>query len=229
MSWRRKGFFARIFGGGDTGEGETMIYSPEEIGTRRPKEEKPKEEKPKEEEPQGFTVERAARIIDDLPPEVPRESVADIVRRTLAAADIKVEDLERSTRTRESRLESEIDLSRSRQKELREKTEEAVRSLEAAIRKSKEARDSGVDEEEENISRASESLKEVRRVRAFFGFPGTEVEEIAEPARDPEGDETQRFEPFDTSDRTQVTGHPSPLADLDSGAPQNPYDPTSGR
>ena len=145
MSWRRKGFFAKIFGGGDTGEGETMIYSPEEIGTRRPKEEKPKEEKPKEEEPQGFTVERAARIIDDLPPEVPRESVADIVRRTLAAADIKVEDLERSTRAREAKLESEIDLSRSRQKELREKTEEAVRSLEAAIRKSKEARDSGVD------------------------------------------------------------------------------------
>ncbi len=224
MSWRRKGFFARIFGGGDTGEGETMIYSLEEIGTRSPE-----EEKPKEEEPQGFTVERAARIIDDLPAEVPRESVAQIVRRTLAAAGIKVEDLERSTRTREAKLESEIGLSRSRQKELREKTEEAVRSLEDSIRKSKEARDSGVAEEEENISRASERLKEVRRVRAFFGFPGAEREEIAEPARDPEGDETQRFDPFDTSDRTQTTGQPSPLADPDNSAPQNPYDLTSER
>jgi hypothetical protein len=227
MSWR-KGFFARIFGRGDTGEGETMIYSLEEIGTRSPDEEKPKEE-PKEEEPRGFTVERAARIIDDLPSEVPRESVAQIVRRTLAAAGIEVEDLERSTRTREAKLESEINLSRSRQKELSEKTEEAVRSLEDAIKKSKEACDSGVAEEEENISRASERLKEVRRVRAFFGFTGTEREEITEPARDPEGDETQRFEPFDTSDRTQPAGHPSPLADPDKGAPQTPYDPNSER
>ena len=226
MSRRRSGFLSRMLGRRDADEGETMIYSPEEVGTRRPD-----KREPEEEEQQGFTVERAARIIDELPPEVPRESAVRIVRGTLMAAGIElVEDLERSTRTREAKLESEIDLSRSRQQELREKTEEAVRSLEDAIRKSQEACDAGIAEEEENISRISARLREVSQVRAFFGFPEIGAGEIAAPsARDLEGDETQSFEPFGTADRTQATRRPDPLADPENSAPHDPYGPASGR
>ncbi len=220
-----RGFFSRILGR-DTAEDETMAYSAEEIGTRRSRRREP-EEGP----PQGFTTERAARVIDNLPPDVPRESAVRIVRGTLMAAGIKFEDLERSTRARESKLNSEIDLARNRQDELRKKTEEVVRSLEEEIKKAREARDIGIAEEEENISRALAGLEEVNRVRAFFGFPETEEEETTGPAGDPAGDETQVLRPFD-ADRTQETRRPGPLTDPDNttgSSPYGPYDTTDER
>lgn len=167
-----RGFFSRILGGG-ADEDETRVFSAEEIGTRRPtrREEEPDEE---EQRPQGFTVERAAEVIDDLPPDVPRESAVRIVRGTLTAAGIKVEDLERSTRVRESKLNSEMDLARDRQQEIQQRTEEAVRSLEEEIRKAREDRDAGIAGEEERISRASAGIEGIKRVRAFFGFPSRE-------------------------------------------------------
>lgn len=210
-----KSFFSRILGGG-ADEDETRVYSSEEIGVKRPMRERPEEEQ----RPQGFTVERAAEIIDDLPPDVPRESAVRIVRGTLKAAGIKVEDLERSTRARESKLSSEMELARDRQKELREKTEEVMRSLEEEIRKAREACDTGVAEEEALISRASTGLENIRRVRAFFGFPETEEEKTADPAGDSSEDDTQVIEPFD-ADRTQVLQRPDPPGERDTTS-ENP-------
>jgi hypothetical protein len=216
-----RAFFSRLFGR-DTDEGETRILSFEEIGTSGPSS---GEEELEEKDPQGFTVERAARIIDDLPPDVPRESAVQIVRGTLAAAGIKVvEDLERSTRKQEAKLESEIDLSRNRQQELREKTGEAVRSLEEAIQKARKARDSGIADEEENISRVSARLREVRRVRAFFGFSKPEEGEAVEPTRrDLAGDEMQSSDTGE-DDKTQVMRRPGPLVD-----PHSSYETTDER
>ncbi len=197
-----KGFFSRIIGG-EGGEDDTRIYSAEELGgpSRSSEGQEPKEEQ------HGFTAERAAEIIDDLPSEVPRESALRIVRGTLEAAGVKVEDLERSTRVREAKLNSEIDLARSRQQELQERTDEVVRSLEEEIRKAREARDTGVATEEQRVSRASAGLEGLRRVRAFFGFPEVEEEtgETGDPEADTTGDETHILEPLDTSaDETQV-------------------------
>ena len=205
-----KGFFSRIRGG-EGGEDETRIYSAEELGASR---RSPERQEP-EEEQHGFTAERAAEIIDDLPPEVPRESALRIVRGTLEAAGVRVDDLERSTRVREAKLSSEIELARSRQRELRERTDEVVRSLEEEIRKAREARDTGVSTEEQRVSRASTGLDGLRRVRAFFGFPEIEeegeetgeieIDEAGDPEADTSGDETHILEPLDTSaDETQV-------------------------
>jgi ribosome-binding protein aMBF1 (putative translation factor) len=52
---------------------------------------------------------------------------------------VRVEELERSTRAREAKLSSEMELARSRQRELRERTDEVVRSLEEEIRRAREA------------------------------------------------------------------------------------------
>jgi hypothetical protein len=204
-----RGFFSRILGR-NADEDETRIFLPEEIGKRIPR-----REGPEEEPPHGFTVERAAGIIDGLPPDVPRESAVRIVRGTLIAADIEVEDIEKSTRARESKLSSEIELARSRQEDLRRRTEEVVRSLEEKIRKAREARDVGITEEEENVSRAVRGLEEVRRVRAFFGFP--ETEEATDPGSDPTEDEMRPLESFDP-DRTRVMRRPRSLADTDEPA-----------
>ena len=211
----RKSFFSRVFGRG-ADEDETRTYSAEEIETREP-------EKLEEEQlPQGFTVERAGEIIDYLPPDVPRESAVRIVRGTLAAAGIKIEDLERSTRAREAKLNSEIELARSRQKDLRERTEEVVRSLQEEIRKAREAHDTGIAEEEQKVSRAVAGLKDVGRVRAFFGFSGT-----GEETTDPAGDETQSLGPFDP-DKTQVMQRPDSLAGTDEPASGSTEGPTHG-
>lgn len=191
-----RGFFSRILGR-NTDEDETRVFPREEIGKGTPRKEAP------EEEPQGFSVERAARIIDDLPPDVSRESAIRIVRGTLVAAGIEVEDIKKSARARESELSSEIEFARNRQEDLRKRTEEVVRSLEEKKRKAREARDTGIAEEEENISRALASLEEVGRVRAFFGF--SETEESTDSATDPSRDETQ------------VMQRPRPLADADEG------------
>src|ERR671939_626213 len=139
MSVRR--FLSRILGR-NTDEDETRIYPLEELGKRTPRQKH-------EDEPQGFSIERAAKIIVDLPPDVPRESAVRIMRGTLTAAGIEVEDIERVARTQESQLNSEIDLARSRQKDLRERTEEVMRSLEEEIRKAREAHDTSISEEEE--------------------------------------------------------------------------------
>jgi hypothetical protein len=204
-----RGFFSRILGGG-ADEDDTRIYSDEEIeGSHRSRSEPEEAQRP-----HGFTVERAAEIIDDLPPEVPRESAVRIVRGTLAAAGIRMEDLDRSTQAREAKLNSEIDLARNRQEELRQRTEELVRSLEQEIKRAREDRDNGVAEEEEKISRASAGIEGVKRVRDFFGFLGPEEEEIPSPAEDASVDETQVLKPFD-ADETQVLGRSGQLADAE--------------
>ncbi len=221
-----RGFFSRILGG-DTNEDETRVFSAEEVGTRRSEGgEEPDEE---EQRPQGFTVERAAEVIDDLPPDVPRESALRIVRGTLTAAGIKVEDLERSSRVRESKLNSEMDLARARQEEIRRGTEEVVRSLEEEIRKAREDRDTGIAQEEDRISRASAGIEGIKRVRAFFGFPEPEEERIAGPAEDPPMDETRVFESFD-EDETQILrrsdlpgGADSPANDAAASENPSPY------
>lgn len=209
---RRRGFFSRLLGR-NADEDDTRTYHLEEIGKRIYR-----EEGPQEESAQGITVERAAGIIDDLPPEVSRESAVRIMRGTLAAANIEVEDIEKSARARESRLDSEIEFARSRQEDLRGRTEEVVRSLQEEIRKAREARDAGIAEEEENISRAKLGLEEVRRVRAFFDFPDTE--ETTDPAGDPIDDETRVLDPFDTDDSTRRVArqHSDPRGDADEPA-----------
>ena len=181
---RRRGFFSRLLGR-NTDEDETRTYQLEEIGKRLSR-----SEGTEEEPSQGITVERAVGIIDDLPPEVSRESAVRIMRGTLLAAGVEVEDIEKSAQTRETRLDSEIEFARSRQEDLRRRTEEVVRSLEEEIRKAREARDAGIAEEEENISRAVRGLEEVRRVRAFFDF-AEKTGETTDPPGDPSGDETQ--------------------------------------
>jgi len=213
-----RGFFSRILGG-DTNEDETRVFTAEEVGTGRSEGRKEPDEV--EQRPQGFTVERAAEVIDDLPPDVPRESALRIVRGTLAAAGIKVEDLERSTRVRESKLNSEMVLARDRQEEIRRGTEEVVRSLEEEIRKTRQDRDTGIAQEEDKISRASVGLEGIKRVRAFFGFPEPEEEEAAGPVEDPPMDETRVFESFD-EDETQVLHRPNLPGDSDSPANDAP-------
>ncbi len=220
----RKGFFARLFGGGGEDEGETRLYSNEEIGSGERRDEPPPREI--EQHPYGFTVERAAEIIDDLPPDVSPESAVRIVRGTLTAAGIRVEDLERSTRARQTKLRSEIGLARGRQDELRERADEVIRSLQEEIRKAEQARDNGVAEEESRIERATAGLGDIKRVRRFFDF-GVEEDEN-EPAEveaiRPASDDTQVFAPFDADDsaedvdRTRVLRRPGPSeADTDAG------------
>jgi hypothetical protein len=201
------GFFSRIFGIGGTEEDDTKFYPAGELGTTNSgRRGSPGEGQP----PQGsgFTVERATEVIDDLPPDVSKESALRIVRGTLTAAGVRVEDLESSTRARETKVDSEIELARGRQDELRKKTEEVVRSLEEKIKKAQEDRDAGVAEEEEKISRAREELERIGRVRAFFGFP----EEGASTSGDSTGDETQVLEPLD---RTQAMRRPGSFADAE--------------
>ncbi len=197
----------------DEGGDETTTYSSDEMGVRelnRPRGER-----------QGFTVERAAEIIRELPPEVPRQSAYRIVYQTLLAAGIDIESLESSTRARESKLESEIELSRQRVQDLETRTKEVVSSLEEQIRKAREARDYGVREEEGHISYARESLQDIEKVRDFFGL--TEEEQVSdEVASAPDdtadavadnaaGDETQVMERVDQDD-TQILRPRGPLS-----------------
>src|SRR5215208_90095 len=140
----RQSFFSRVFAGSAEGEG-TSIYSTEEIGM-------PGTEESEGLAAHGFTVERAAEIIRNLPTEVPRPAALRIVRGTLEAAGINIDDLASSTGAREAKLNSEIELSEGRIQELKEKTEEVIRTYEAEIRKAREARDFGIAEEERKIS-----------------------------------------------------------------------------
>ncbi len=165
--------------GRDVDRDDATIYSSEEIG--RPRRRRSGRGTPEEEEqpPLLLTVEKAARIIEELPSDVPQEGALRIVRVTLAATGIDVSNLERFTQARASKLNWEIELARNRQKEIRQKTEEAVRSLEQEIKKAKETCETILTEEEKKISCASSALKDVGRVRTFFGFPKAEGEEDA--------------------------------------------------
>ena len=219
-----RNFFSRILGGG-ADEDETRVYSAEEIGTKRPRTRGGRETEEEQTVP-GFTVERAAEVIDDLPPEVPRDSAVRIVRGTLKAAGINVEDLERSTRARKSKFSSEIELAQNRQKELREKTDEVVRSLEEEIRKARETCEAGIAEEEGLISRMAKSQENIERVRAFFGFPEVE-EDPAEPPAEQEqvGDETRVMDSFD-EDETRVMRRPDSPFDTGRSADTTSENPT---
>jgi hypothetical protein len=200
----RHGFLSRMFSGNAEEEGATTDYSAEEVGTTG-----------ETVESRGFTVERAAEVIMNLPPEVPHSSAVRIVRGTLEAAGIDIADLATSTRARESKLNSEIELSQSRIQELKDETEEVIRSHELEIRKAREARDLGISEEERRISDARSSLQDVERVRDFFGLSGAHYGELP---GDPAEEDTQVMERVDEDD-TEILRRPGPLSEnyLDSG------------
>jgi hypothetical protein len=161
----RRSFFQRLlFGDGDDedGDGGGSGRNTELTGAREL--EDPEEPR----ELHGFTVERAASVIKDMPDDVPRKSAVRIVRQTLAAASIEVGELDRATRMREAKLESRIELSRGRVDELNERTDEVINSLQDQIEKAREARDYGVSEEERKISESRDGLSDVDLVRDFF-------------------------------------------------------------
>ena len=198
----RQSFFSRVFAGSTEGEG-TSIYSSEEVGMPGMGEEEGLTA-------HGFTVERAAEVIRNLPPEVPRPAAVRIVRGTLEAAGIDIAELESSTRARESRLNSEIDLSEGRIQQLKDETKEVIRNLEDEIRKAREARNFGVSEEERKIQAAETGLDNIDLVREFFGLPQEE-----EPPADSAGEETQVMGGVEEEEgeETQVLRRPGPLSD----------------
>src|ERR687890_10503 len=128
------GFFSRILGR-DIDEYDSGAYhSSEEVATGRPRRSSSSRGVAGEEEllppPRDFLVESVAETIAELPAGVPQESAVLIVRRTLAAAGVTLSELDASTQAQESKLSSQIGLARNRQEEVREKTQEQVRSLE---------------------------------------------------------------------------------------------------
>jgi hypothetical protein len=207
------GFFSRMLGR-DTDEYEDsgFYYSSDEVETRRSRRSRRSSRGVLDEEellppppppPRDFITERVAETIADLPEGVPQESAVLIVRRTLAAAGVKLSELDASTQAQESKLNSEIGLAQNRQVEVREKTQEQVRSLEEEIRKAEEACEDIVSYEEEKIGRASATLEGVKRVRAFFELHETEGEEGTGPL----GQRTHVLEPADV-DRAQISDTP---------------------
>jgi hypothetical protein len=204
-STARQSFFSRVFAGSTEDEG-TSIYSAEEVGTGTSGMGETGGAS------HGFTVERAAEVIKNLPPEVPRLSAVRIVRGTLEAAGIDLAELESSTRTRESRLNSEIDLGESRIQQLKDETEEVIRNLEDEIRKAREARNFGVSEEEKKIEAAETGLDNIDLVREFFELPQEGA--VEPPADDTAGEETQIIEGIEEEeDDTRVLRRPGPLSD----------------
>jgi hypothetical protein len=195
----RQGFLSRMISGNDAEEEEeTAVYSTEEVGASQ-------EEKV---EPRGLTVERAAEIIKNLPPEVPRPAAVRIVRKTLEATGTDIADLMTSTRARESKLNSEIELRQSRIQELKDNTEEVIQSHELEIRKAREARDFGISEEEGRIAGARSGLEDVERVRDFFG-----LRDNAETTSDlAAGERTQTMGRVDEDD-TEILRRPGPLSE----------------
>lgn len=198
----RQSFFSRMFKENEGDDG-TSIYSRQEIGAGEVSLHS-----------RAFTVERAAEVIKNLPPEVPRPAAVRIVRQTLEAAGIDINELDSSTRARESRLESEIDLSENRIRKLKDDTEDVIRDLEDQIRKAREARNFGVAEQERKIDAAETGLEDIDMVRSFFGLSqGEPGEEQGQPPEDATaGDETQVIEGAGEDD-TQVLRQPGPLSD----------------
>jgi hypothetical protein len=201
---RPKGFLSRVFGPPDE-EQHTSIYSSSELDEEYDyddgEEYEEVEEERIEDSGRSFTVERAAEIIKHLPPEVPRSSAVRIVRQTLVAAGINIENLATSTKARDSKLNSEIDLRRRRIKELQDKTESVVRDLEGQVRRAREARDTGISNEERRISVAEDGLEDIEHVRDFFGLPRNGSEYDASP-RDAAGGASTA--PPEAGDETQV-------------------------
>jgi hypothetical protein len=202
----RHSFLSRMFSGDAEEEGATTDYSAEEA------------ERVERAEPQGFTVERAAEVISNLPPEVPRASAVRIVRGTLEAAGIDVTDLVTSTRARASKLNSEIELGQGRIQELKDNTEEVIQSYELEIRKARETRDRGISEEERRISDARAGLEDVEKVRDFFGLTDDLYATTGELPGDPGEEDTQVMEPVEEDD-TEILRRPGPLSEgyWDSG------------
>jgi hypothetical protein len=203
-----EGFLSRMLGR-DTDEYDSgSYYSSDEVETRRSRRSRRSNSSrgvanEVEPPPQDFITERVAETIADLPEGVPQESAVLIVRRTLAAAGVKLSELDVSTQAQESKLTSEIGLAQNRQVEVREKTQEQVRSLEEEIRKAKEACEDIVSYEERKISQAWATLEGVRRVRAFFELHEAEGEEGTGPL----GQRTHVLEPADV-DRAQISDTP---------------------
>ncbi|AHY45378.1 Hypothetical Protein RradSPS_0095 [Rubrobacter radiotolerans] len=169
---RPKGFLSRVFGPVEDDDDRTAVYSSRESGYGDEADDiEVVGDEPIEETGRSFTVERAAEIIKHLPPEVPRSSAVRIVRQTLVAAGIDMEDLARSTEDREDRLDAEIEQREERIEDLRQRTDEEVRELERRIREAREERDSGIAAEERRITTAKSSLEDVQRVRDFFDLP----------------------------------------------------------
>src|SRR5215212_2296462 len=190
------GFFSRLLGGQMMEDDSEAYYSGEEqVGPRGSGRKGEPEEGHR---PLSHTIERVAETIAELPAAVPRESAVLIVRRTLEAAGVKLSELDASTGAQESKLSSEVELARARQREVSEKTQEIVRSLEEEIRKAREACENIMIYEERKISGATATLKELRRVRAFFGLPGAEpgAEEEEDAGPDEQGTQQQVHEPF---------------------------------
>src|ERR687897_1882760 len=133
-----EGFLSRMLGRDTDHEYDDSgaYYSSEEVETRRSRRRSSSRgvaeegEAPPPPPPRDFITERVAETIADLPEGVPQESAVLIVRRTLAAAGVKLSELDASTQAQESKLSSEIGLAQNRQEEVREKTQEQVRSLE---------------------------------------------------------------------------------------------------
>jgi len=151
----------------DADEGEGRIDSAQAFGMRRSKK---RDESQLGEQPWDSAIALVVETIDDLPSNFPRDSAVRIVRRTLAAAGIEIGDFNKATWARMPQIRAEMDLARSREQEFQKKTEEDIRALEGEIRKAREAYETIRAEEEEEISRASKELENIRRVRAFFGF-----------------------------------------------------------
>src|SRR5919112_2869188 len=172
-----EGFFSRMLGRDTDDEYDSgPYYSSDEVETRRSRRSRRSSRGVLDEEellpppPRDFITERVAETIADLPEGVPQESAVLIVRRTLAAAGVKLSELDASTQAQESKLNSEIGFARNHQEEVREKTQEQVRSLEEEIRKAREACEDIVSYEEEKIARASATLEGARRGGGFFLF-----------------------------------------------------------
>jgi hypothetical protein len=201
-------------------EDDSMTYSAEEIETRGSSK---KEEPGEVQQPRGFSIQRIAETIADLPSTVPREHAVLIVRRTLAAAGIKLSEVDVSTRALESELSSEIELARNQQKDVREKTAETVRSLEEELRRAQETCDGIVAFEEKKISRATATLKEVRRVRDFFDLP--EMEGEKNTGRIDKG--AQVLEPFDVGKTPLVRERSGPLGGSDDTTSHRPIEGSS--
>jgi hypothetical protein len=194
------GFLERLLGRDMDRDDSGTYYSSEEIGTRGARRGAPEEGQ----QLRSSTIEHLAEVIADLPSTVPWQSAVLVVRKTLDAAGVKLSEVDASARTLESKLSSEIELAQDRQKEFREKTQEAVRSLEEEIRKAREACEDVVAYEERKISRDRALLENARRVRAFFELPDTEGEDT-----DPAEQGTQQLlEPSDV-ERRQISGTPS--------------------
>ena len=193
---RRQSILSKVFAGFTEGE-ETAIFSSDEVGAPAP---------------HGFTVERAAEVITNLPSDVPRPAAVRIVRGTLEAAGIDIAELESSTRATESKFNSEIDLSESRIQQLKDETEEVIRNLQDQIRKAREERNFGISEEERKIASAEAGRDNIDMVREFFGML---QEDSVSPAESAAGEETQVMKSAEEEDEdeTRVLRRHDPLSD----------------